>query len=330
MEKKMFVVLFLALLVSAFAFQKNLQAQDHSPLRGEAFSDPSDFTRMPADWKDIPITYKPGAAGADIVIDLNQQLYSFLLPMVNQYSRDNNLKISYSRGTCGKSFGMLNRKKIDVGGACCPPAKLDRLPGLKFHTMGIMALAILVHPENPVDGITLEQARGIFQGKITNWSEIGGPNQPISPVSSFHCRKRPGHWRLLLDNEELFGAGVLEVGEMSDMIYHVAGNPWTIGYEVVAVADLFRDRGDVKALKINGKSPRDLSAVANGEYPLYRAFSMTTWEDEKNSNPKAKSLVKHLLGQLDIVGKKYGLVSADKLKASGWKFKDNELIGEFN
>ncbi|MCG8634166.1 MAG: substrate-binding domain-containing protein [Desulfobacterales bacterium] len=304
--------------------------QNQAPLRGEPFSDPSVTTRMPEKWKEAPITYKPGAEDADITIDLNQQLYSFLLPMVNKYAKENNLKISYSKGTCGKSFGMLNSKKIDIGGACCPPAALDRLPGLKFHTIGIMALALLTHPDNPVDDISLNQARDIFREKTTNWSGVGGPDQPIRPVSSFHCRMRPGHWRLLLDNEELFGVNVLEVGEMSDMIYHIAGNPWTIGYEVVLVADLFQDRGKVKPLKINGYSPRDPQALLNGSYPLYRTFSMTTWEGEQVENPEADKLVAYLLRQMEANGGQYGLVTANRLKKAGWQFSSNELTGEPN
>ncbi len=305
------------------------EAKDASPLRGQAFSDPAKPTDMPADWQNKPIQHKKEASQVDIAMDINQQLIGFLLPVLQKYEKENNLKISFSKGPCGKSYGMLNRKEIDIGGSCCPIDELDRLPGLQFHTLGIMPLAFLVNSDNPVDGVSFKQLRDIFQGLITNWSQVGGPNQPIKPVSSFHCRVRPGHWRLLLDNEELFGSEVVEVGEMSDMIYHVAKNPWVIGYEVMLVADMFKDRGAVKALKIDGHSPRELSSVVNGEYSVYRTFGVTTWEGDTVSNENAQKLVKYLLDQIEKIGvEKYGLVSAGKLKKTGWKFSHNELISE--
>ena len=41
--------------------------------------------------------------------------------------------------------------------------------------------------DNPVDSITVEQARDIYSGKITNWKELGGEDRPITaPVSYTH------------------------------------------------------------------------------------------------------------------------------------------------
>jgi len=305
--------------------------QAHDELRGKAFSDPLQTTEMPAGWEKKPIQYKSEVGRVDIAIDINQQLYPFILPLVQKFGKANNLKIAYSKGTCGKSFGMLNRKEIDIGGACCPPGDLDRLPGLRFHTLGIIPLAIFIHPDNPVDNVTFAQLKGIFQGSITNWSAVDGPDQPIKPSSSFHCRMRPGHWRLILDNEELFGTSVKEVGEMSDMIHHVAANPWTIGYEVLYVAERFKDRGQVKPLKIDGHSPKDLDHMLAGGYPAYRTFDITTWEGDTVNNPKAKALVAFLLKQIELIQpEQYGLITASRLKKAGWRFKGNELIGEPN
>ena len=104
MNVKFFSVFLLGLMISIILSGKPVLADHHDPLRGQAFSDPSVSAQMPDAWKDKPITYNPQAGDADITIDLNQQLYSFLLPLVNEYAQENNLKISYSKGTCGKSL----------------------------------------------------------------------------------------------------------------------------------------------------------------------------------------------------------------------------------
>jgi phosphate transport system substrate-binding protein len=44
-------------------------------------------------------------------------------------------------------------------------------------------LVLITHPRNPLSNLTLEQARGIYTGEITNWSEIGGNDSRIHVVA---------------------------------------------------------------------------------------------------------------------------------------------------
>jgi phosphate transport system substrate-binding protein len=45
------------------------------------------------------------------------------------------------------------------------------------------AIGVIVHPSNPVDHLTLKQVSDIYQGKINNWSEVGGEDRPIVRLS---------------------------------------------------------------------------------------------------------------------------------------------------
>lgn len=47
------------------------------------------------------------------------------------------------------------------------------------HVIALDGLAIIVHPANPLTAITLEQVRDIFQGRISSWSQLGGPARTI-------------------------------------------------------------------------------------------------------------------------------------------------------
>ncbi|MEM9005135.1 MAG: substrate-binding domain-containing protein, partial [Cyanobacteria bacterium P01_F01_bin.86] len=47
----------------------------------------------------------------------------------------------------------------------------------------IDGIAIAVHPSLAIEGLTLAQLSDIYQGRITNWSEVGGPNLAIQPFS---------------------------------------------------------------------------------------------------------------------------------------------------
>ena len=331
----------LASIMSWSFFAYALQ-EDHQDLKGPAFSNPDEIMEMPESWIKQTIKHDPSSGKADIVITVNQNYFEIVEPIIGTYEKKHGLHIVLHKGTCGISAGMLSNKTADIGGFCCPPGRTDRLPGLKFHTLGIVALAIIVHPDNPVEDITLKQARQIFMGEIYRWSELGRsqgrelPNLPIQPVGRLHCKLRSGHWRGLLDNEDLFSPGIVEVGAIPDMISQVAENENAIGFETISMIRHLRDKGRVKILKISGNDPANESDLISGKYPLYRVYNITTWEGGGVENPYAANLVKHLLNEMKTVDSEFGMVPAFRLrksgwlfkKGTGWKFRDNELIGE--
>jgi ABC-type phosphate transport system substrate-binding protein len=324
-------VVFLAVLLFSGGI---ISASAQERLSGEPFTDPAKQIDMPEVWKKSPIKYAGWAEGADIAVTLDQHLYPALLPVIKKYAKEHNLDIAVQEGTCGISAGMLIDKTVDVGGFCCPPGETDRLPGLKFHTLGIASLALFVHPENPLNDISIEEARKVYRGYIYKWSELKFnkgtdlPNQIIRPVGRLHCKLRPGHWRLLLDNEDLFSPDLQEVGSIDDMIRSVSISKAAIGYETLWMVHRYREMGEVKLLKINGHSPYDSARLASGEYPLYRTYNITTWEGKGIANPKAQELVTHLLKEAGSLESKFGIVPASNLGRARWKFKENELVGE--
>jgi phosphate transport system substrate-binding protein len=50
---------------------------------------------------------------------------------------------------------------------------------LDSKQIGYIGLAIITNNKNSVGELTMEQLAKIFKGEITNWSQVGGPNQPI-------------------------------------------------------------------------------------------------------------------------------------------------------
>ncbi len=323
------------LILSTIFLGTLVQAQDVDPLTGPSFTDPSSIFKMPADWKAKQIRYEEWAGKADIAVTLEQDVYRMILPLIEKFGKEKGIRVAVKEGTCGISAGMLSRKAVDVGGFCCPPGKEDRLPGLKFHTLGIVAKAFLVHPENHVDNVSSGELRDIFRGKIHNWSELKttdngkGPSLTIKPVARFHCPLRPGHWRGLLENEDLFSPRLYEVGSMPDMIAAVATNKGAIGWETLGMVEHYRNMGAVKPLRIDGHSPGDGEALAAKKYPFYRTYNITTWEGKGVENEKAKALVEYLLRAVEGIDPvKSGIAPASKLRKAGWKFKGNELVGE--
>ncbi len=331
---KTIAVLFLTMLCLSFLDVGIVQARDLTQvLRGPAFFPTDKTTSRPQKWLDAPIKYGKWAKGADVALTLDQHLYPIFLSVIQKYARRHRLNVVVREGTCGTTESMLNRKRADIGGFCCPPSESDRLPGLTFHTVGIAALAILVHPDNPVNNLTEVQVRGIFQGTYRRWSELPAMagkkalNLPIRPVGRLHCKVRPGHWRLILDNEDQFSPRLTEVGTIPDMLSAVAGYKGTIGYEVLWNLERYKRRGLVKAIRVNGVAADDKKGVAAGRYPFYRTDNMSTWDAPNLVNVKAQKLVAHVMAHSDEVGSNYFLVPFQVLKKSGWQFRGEELVG---
>lgn len=295
------------------------------------FSNPEVFAPVDKGWEEKSVKYVKKYKESDLVVTLGQQTHPVFKKLIAEYAKERNLKITLLHGTCGITSGRLLKKKVDVGAFCCPPGRNDRFPGMTFHSLGISPIALLVHPSNPVKNLTYKKAREIFQGKVNRWSDVEGADTKqsayIKPVGRLHCKIRPGHWRTLLSNENKFSPSLFEVGVISDMISQVARNPAAIGWEVPIMVDVYKDRGKVRMLKVDGHSPTDLDYLLSGNYPLYRSYSLTTWDSSDKKEMSAK-LVKFLQAQMEKIHEEIDYIPPSKLRKAGWKFIGDELVGE--
>jgi len=86
-------------------------------------------------------------------------------------------------------------------------------------------------------------------------------------------------------------AVTLFIGSIPDMISVVSADPGAIGYETLWMAHhRYKQKGRVKALKIDGYAPNEFNYLISGRYPLYRVFSITTWEGKNVANPHAQNI----------------------------------------
>jgi phosphate transport system substrate-binding protein len=147
------------------------------------------------------------------------------------------------------------------------------------HVVAYDALPVIVHPSNKVKGLTVEQIRDIYTGKITNWKDVGGYDLPIVVISrdtssgTFESFKD-----LVLGADAKIGAGAEYTGSNGGVRQRVQMTKGAIGYAGLG----FVDRS-VKALEINGVAPAAETVIAK-TYPISRALYMFT-----NGEPAAES-----------------------------------------
>jgi ABC-type phosphate transport system substrate-binding protein len=311
-------------------------AEQTNSLKNIEFSDPDYTAKVGDDFTSRKIQYDKKVGDVDVVISLGQQTYPALHKAVEEIAREQGITLDIQQGSCGATAKKLLKKSVDIGTYCCPPGKTDRLPGLRFHTVAISPIALTTNSSNPIINVSTADARKIFQGEYVSWSDV--PEQPseldklagkqIKPVIRLHCKKRPGHWRSLLENQDEFSPRAQPVGTISDMIKQVSNNTDAIGYETPFMLKIHRDKGELKILSIDGNHPDDLEKLLVAEYPIYRTYNLTTWSSDSSKNDKAEKLLAGIREHIEENAGRYSFIPASELRLAGWKFKNDELIAE--
>jgi len=138
------------------------------------------------------------------------------------------------------------------------------------HVVALDGIAVIVHPANPVTGLTVAQVRDIYTGRVTNWSQVGGPNLDIVAVSRDTNSGTYETFQGLVMGNEKMGAGTEYVGSNGAARSRVQ----TTRQAVAFVGLGFVDR-TVKSLQINGVEATP-ATVVNGRYPIARPLFLFT------------------------------------------------------
>src|SRR3712207_1987817 len=111
-----------------------------------------------------------------------------------QEARDNRgqpqRRVTVERAGPGDAFIALGERRADMAMSTrraseAEASQVQRALGIDLataqheHVLAVDGLAVIVHPDNPVQRLKLDQIRDIFAGAITNWNAVGGPNRPI-------------------------------------------------------------------------------------------------------------------------------------------------------
>jgi phosphate transport system substrate-binding protein len=147
------------------------------------------------------------------------------------------------------------------------------------HQVALDCVVPIVHKNNPLNNLTLDQLKGIYTGKISNWKDVGGPDQRIVVASRDTSSGTYEVWsELVLNKERVFPRALLQAssGAVAQL---VAGNPNAIGYVGIGYLN-----DDLKPLSVNGVKAT-VDATLDGSYPVSRSLFMFT-----NGWPKGNAL----------------------------------------
>lgn len=152
------------------------------------------------------------------------------------------------------------------------------------------ALAIIVHPLNPVSNLDQNQIQAVFKGEITNWAELGGSDSPIVLVIREAGSGTFGAFEELVMEGEVVTPAALRQGSNGAIRQIVSGDPNAIGYISLGVVDT-----SVKALTINGISA-SVENVIDGDYTFVRPF-LFVWKKETPLTNDANNFISYLMSE---------------------------------
>ena len=189
--------------------------------------------------KDVTFTYNPTGSGTGIT--------------------------AVAEGRCDIGLSSRNLKDEEVA------------QGLQATVLAYDGIAVIVHPENPVEDLDIDTIAKIYTGEITNWKEVGGNDAEIILIGrEANSGTRDGFESIT--NTKDACQYRQELTSTGDVITTVASNPNAIGYASVASV-----KDTVKAIKVGGVAPNE-QTIKDGSYEIQRPFVLVTKTDTKLSD----------------------------------------------
>jgi phosphate transport system substrate-binding protein len=198
------------------------------------------------------------------------------------------VRLSVTGGGSGTGIAALINGTVDIANASrqmkaeeIEAAEANGVSPVEF-VVARDAIAVVVHPSNPVDGLTFQQISEIYTGEITNWREVGGEDRPIVLLSR---ESNSGTYVYFLENvvrmgekesELLFSPGALLMPSSEGITSEVRQNPNAIGYDGLGYVT---PEQKLVAVAQDAEGPYVLPSVEtvnDGSYPIARPLFMFT------------------------------------------------------
>ncbi len=168
---------------------------------------------------------------------------------------------------------------------------------LKMTPIGKEAFVYFVHTKNSIKGLTSDQIREIYSGKVTNWKDVGGKNNAIRTF------QRPADSGSQTAAEKFMGSQVMMEAPTKDIVTGMGGiisevteyknYRNAIGYTYRFFSTEMVSNDDIRLLEIDGVYP-DKESIRSGTYPITAEFYAIT---AGTKNPHAQDFIDWILSE---------------------------------
>ena len=147
----------------------------------------------------------------------------------------------------------------------------DKGVELVYVPIGLEAFVFFVNENNPVDDLSVDQIRKIYAGEYTNWSEVGGANRVINPVTRLEGSGSQTTFESFMRE--------YEIGRKSPLAISGASIGFSFRYYMEGIVE----NDSVKMLSLNGVFPSPEN-ICNRSYPVVAQFYAIYRADNDNDN----------------------------------------------
>ena len=179
--------------------------------------------------------------------------------------------VTYNPTGSGSGITAVQEGTCDIGLSSRALKDEEKAAGLKETVLAYDGIAIIVHPDNPVSDLTIEQIAQLYTGELTNWKDVGGNDAQVVLIGREAASGTRDGFESITGTKEKCQYRQ-ELTSTGDVITAVSQNPDAIGY-----ASLASIKDSVKALNVDGVTPSE-ATVKDGSYKVQRPFVLVTVE----------------------------------------------------
>ena len=185
--------------------------------------------------------------------------------------------VNYNPTGSGAGITAVQEGTCDIGLSSRALKDEEKAAGLQETVLAYDGIAIIVHPDNPVSDLSIEQIAQLYTGEITNWKDVGGNDAQVVLIGREAASGTRDGFESITGTKDKCQYRQ-ELTSTGDVITTVSQNPDAIGY-----ASLASIKDSVKALNVDGVTPSEAS-VKDGSYKVQRPFVLVTVEGKALSS----------------------------------------------
>ena len=166
-------------------------------------------------------------------------------------AQNSGVTVNYNPTGSGSGITAVQEGTCDIGLSSRALKDEEKSAGLKETVLAYDGIAIIVHPDNPVSDLSVEQLAKLYTGEITNWKDVGGNDAEAVLIGREAASGTRDGFESITGTKDKCQYRQ-ELTSTGDVITAVSQNPDAIGY-----ASLASVKDSVKALNVDGVTPSE-------------------------------------------------------------------------
>ncbi|MCC8142177.1 MAG: phosphate ABC transporter substrate-binding protein [Lachnospiraceae bacterium] len=192
-----------------------------------------------------------------------------------QFTNDNSgVTISYAGVGSGGGIEGASNGTYDIGLSSRDLKEEEADNGLTATTLALDGITVIVNSGNGVEDLSLDDITAIYNGEITNWSEVGGDDLEIALIGREESSGTRDGFESITDTD---GSHLdQELTSTGAVITAVGSSDNAIGYASLSAVE---GQADIKAVTVDGVACSE-ETILDGSYAIQRPFVMVTNDSE--------------------------------------------------